>query len=55
MILGLASVALPDAAGSLGQAPGVLTVLWGLLVAGAAEWQVRHIDKQHFTLKEELS
>lgn len=55
-ILGLASVALPDVAGSLGQAPGVLTVIWGLLVVGTAERQVRHTDYSSTSpWKEELS
>jgi hypothetical protein len=42
--LGLASVLLPDVPGSVGPGWGTLTVIWGLLVVGAAEWQVRRTD-----------
>jgi hypothetical protein len=41
VILGLASVALPDVAGSVGWAWGALEVAWGVMVVAAAEWLMR--------------
>lgn len=41
VILGLASILLPDAPGALGQAWGALTTMWGVLFVVAAEWEAR--------------
>ena len=41
VILGLASIVLPDAPGALGQTWGVLTATWGVLFVVAAEWEAR--------------
>jgi hypothetical protein len=41
VILGLASIMLPDAPGALGQAWGALTVTWGVLFIVVAEWEAR--------------
>jgi hypothetical protein len=43
-ILGLASVVLPDVAGSVGRASGALAVAWGVMVVAAAEWQARSTE-----------
>ncbi len=41
VILGLASIVLPDAPGALGQVWGALTATWGVLFVVAAEWEAR--------------
>ncbi len=41
VILGLASIVLPDAPGAVGQAWGALTATWGVLFVVAAEWEAR--------------
>ncbi len=41
VILGLASIVLPDAPGAVGQVWGALTATWGVLFVVAAEWEVR--------------
>jgi len=41
VILGLASIVLPDAPGALGQAWGALTATWGVLFVVAAQWEAR--------------
>jgi hypothetical protein len=44
--VGVASLLLPDVPGSVGPGWGVLTVIWGFLVVGAAEWHFRHTDSR---------
>jgi hypothetical protein len=44
--VGVASLLLPDVPGSVGPGWRVLTVIWGFLVVGAAEWQFRHTDRR---------
>jgi hypothetical protein len=41
VILGLASIVLPNAPGAVGQAWGAFTVTWGVLFVVAAEWEAR--------------
>jgi hypothetical protein len=41
LIVGAASMVLPDAPGSLGRGWGAVTVAWGVLFVGAAEWESR--------------
>ncbi|MHB0877655.1 MAG: hypothetical protein ACYC5O_16580 [Anaerolineae bacterium] len=41
-IVGLASIALPNAPGAVGQVWGALVVAWGVLFVGLAEWEARH-------------
>jgi deazaflavin-dependent oxidoreductase (nitroreductase family) len=39
IVVGLASIALPDAPGAVGQAGGAFVVAWGVLFVAAAEWE----------------
>ena len=41
VILGVASIVLPDAPGAVGQAWGALTATWGVLFIVTAEWEAR--------------
>ena len=41
VILGVASIVLPDAPGAVGQAWGALTATWGVLFVVTAEWEAR--------------
>jgi hypothetical protein len=51
VILGLASIVLPDAPGALGPAWGALTVTWGVLFVVAAEWETARNSGARFTLR----
>jgi len=45
VVVGLASLALPDAPGALGQVWGAFAVAWGVLLVAMAEWEERQTTR----------
>jgi len=45
VILGSASLVLPEVPGTLGRAAGVVAVAWGVLFVALAEWEARNTSE----------
>jgi len=51
VIVGSASIVLPELPGALGQAAGAVAVAWGVLFVALAEWEVRNTSESYYSSK----